>query len=393
VSEARTGLAGSRPVSPTAREVFRRLRFALALAAFILAVGAGAALLGPHAGPRYLDPNDPGPFGSRALAHILAQRGQQVVRVNSPQQAAHAEAADSTLVVTGPAFLDHSELGALGALPGDRVLVEPDAPALRALAPGVTSAGSAPVGAADPECSLAAAQLAGNADMGGVTLRPSAQPLPGAQECYPVSAGPSLIRYVTGRRTITVLGTGIPLTNNGLADRGNAALAVNLLAGRESIVWLTPGMPALAGAGGGQRTLAGLIPWAAYLVAIQLALAVVATAAWRARRLGPLVTEPLPVVVRAAETVEGHGRLYRSRRSRDRAADALRGAAIDRLVPRLGLAPGAVPATITAAVAARSGRAVVAVGAELFGPAPDTDAALVRLASNLDTLESEVRKT
>ena len=245
---------------------------------------------------------------------------------------------------------------------------------------------------ADPVCGLAAAQLAGDADMGGVELRASAA-VPGAQQCYPVQDAPSLIRYVTGGRTITVLGTGTPLTNGSLADRGNAALALNLLAARPAVVWLTPGTAVLGTAGGGQTSLNRLIPWAAYLVAIQLAFAVVATAIWRARRLGPLVTEPLPVVVRAAETVEGHGRLYRSRHSRGRAAEALRGAVIDRLVPRLGLAAGADPATIAAAVAARSGRDVAAVHAQLYGPAPDTDTALVQLAGNLDTLESEVRKT
>ncbi len=389
---ADTGPAGSQPISPTARQVFRRLRFALALAAFILAVGAGAALLGAHAGPGYLDPNDPGPFGSRALAQILAQQGRRVVRVDSPAQAARVAAADSTLVITGPAFLDRRELAALGALPGDRILVEPDAPALRALAPDVSMAGTIPVGVADPVCGLAAAQLAGDADMGGVELRASAA-VPGGQRCYPVQDAPSLIRYAAAGRTITVLGTGTPLTNGSLADRGNAALALNLLAARPTVVWLTPGTAVLGTAGSGQTSLNRLIPWAAYLVAIQLAFAVVATAIWRARRLGPLVTEPLPVVVRAAETVEGHGRLYRSRHSRGRAAEALRGAVIDRLVPRLGLAAGADPATIAAAVAARSGRDVAAVHAELYGPAPDTDTALVQLAGNLDTLESEVRKT
>ena len=121
---------------------------------------------------------------------------------------------------------------------------------------------------------------------------------------------------MTGGRTITVLGTGVPLTNSSLAERGNAALALNLLAARRTIVWLTPGTASLATAGNGKTTLAGLIPLPAYLIAIQLAVAVVAAAAWRARRLGPLVTEPLPVVVRASETVEGHGRLYQSRRSR-----------------------------------------------------------------------------
>jgi len=436
-----TSPAGSRPTSPTARDVLRRLRFALVLAALILATGAGAALLQAHTGPAYLDPNDPGPFGSRALAQILAQRGQHVVPVNSPAQAAHATHAaqathatnaaqatnatnaaqtahatnaaqaaqaahatsaaqatktaraapgDSTLVITGPAFLDGRELAALAGLPGDRVLVEPDAPELRALAPGVGGRGVVPVGVTEPVCGLAPARLAGNADMGGVALSVSA---PGAQQCYPGAKGPSLVRYVAGGRSITVLGTGVPLTNGSLADRGNAALALNLLAGRSTIVWLTPGPAALTATGAGRTSVRSLIPWGAYLVAIQLAVAVVAAAVWRARRLGPLVTEPLPVVVRAAETVEGHGRLYRSRHSRGRAAEALRSAAIGRLVPRLGLAPGVEPATIAAAVAAHSGRDVAAVAADLFGQAPGTDAALVELASNLDTLEREVRTT
>ena len=55
----------------------------------------------------------------------------------------------------------------------------------------------------------------------------------------------------------------------------------------------------------------------------QLWLVVVLVALWKGRRLGPLVAEQLPVVVRASETVEGRGRLYRSRRARDRAADGV----------------------------------------------------------------------
>ncbi len=66
------------------------------------------------------------------------------------------------------------------------------------------------------------------------------------------------------------------------------------------------------------------MPLAAWLVAIQLGVALLLAALWRARRLGPLVTERLPVVVRASETVEGHARLYRSRRARDRVAATLR---------------------------------------------------------------------
>jgi hypothetical protein len=122
---------------------------------------------------------------------------------------------------------------------------------------------------------------------------------------------------------------------------------------------------------------------------IQLAVAVVLAAAWRARRLGPLVAERLPVVVRASETVEGHGRLYQARRARDRAASELRQAARAR-ISRLS---GGSGETNAAAVAARTGDAPQDVTALLYGPAPRTDAQLVTLADDLDILERKVRQS
>ncbi len=84
-------------------------------------------------------------------------------------------------------------------------------------------------------------------------------------------------------------------------------------------------------------------PIAVTWIVLQLCLVVLLLALWKGRRMGPLVAEQLPVVVRASETVEGRGRLYRSRRARDRAADALRTATLQRLLPRLGLGPNAEP--------------------------------------------------
>ena len=56
-------------------------------------------------------------------------------------------------------------------------------------------------------------------------------------------------------------------------------------------------------------------------------------------------------MVRASETVEGRGRLYRSRRARDRAAAALRTATLQRLMPRLGLGLSAQAPAVVATVA------------------------------------------
>jgi hypothetical protein len=95
-------------------------------------------------------------------------------------------------------------------------------------------------------------------------------------------------------------------------------------------------------------------------------------------------------VVRAEETVEGHGRLYRSRRARDRTAAALRGAALARITTRIGLPQEASPEATCQELAGRTGRDVGGLRALLYGPAPGDDAALVTLATDLDSLEGQV---
>jgi len=123
---------------------------------------------------------------------------------------------------------------------------------------------------------------------------------------------------------------------------------------------------------------------------IQLAIAAVLIALWRARRLGPLISERLPVVVRASETVEGHAALYQSRRARDRATAALREDLLARMLPRLGLVRDAPQDAVAGAVAARSRRGQQDIARILYGPAPGTDTELLGLARSLDELEREV---
>lgn len=149
----------------------------------------------------------------------------------------------------------------------------------------------------------------------------------------------------------------------------------------------------MATAPAGPRTFTSLLPLAVYLVVIQLAITVVLAAAWRARRLGPLVAEPLPVVVRAAETTEGHGRLYQSRHARAQAADALRSALLSRLVRAVGLPRGAGQEAVVAALAQRTRSGQPEVARLLYGPAPTSDEALLIMALDLDKLEKEVGAT
>jgi hypothetical protein len=101
----------------------------------------------------------------------------------------------------------------------------------------------------------------------------------------------------------------------------------------------------------------------------------------------------MPVVVRASETVEGRGRLYRSRRARDRAATALRTATLQRTLPRLGLSNNAEPPAIVSAVAQRSGAHAPTLAHILFGPPPVNDDDLVNLARELDNIERQVAQS
>ena len=382
-----------------------RVRAPLAVLAFVVLGVIAIVLLAPAAKSNtYLDPAGADLTGTKALVAVLGERGFRVTSVYSPADALAAIGTSpqgppgppgarpaATLVITRPDLLTEAQRAQLGRGDADLFLVGPGAASLATLAPAITVANlNAPFGApADPRCDIAGARLTGSANTGEITYHG-----PGyATGCYPVDGNPSVVRYVRAGRTITILGTGLPLSNGWLGAEGNAALALNLLNAHRDIVWLTPepkiAMPPPAGASkhGGPS----LIPGAAWLVVLQLCVALVLTAAWRARRFGQLISEQLPIVVRASETVEGHARLYQSRRARDRAAKALRDDMLGRIQPALGLVAGAPADAVADGIASRSRRGKPEILAIVYGPAPATDADLVRLAGDLDELEREVR--
>ena len=376
--------------APAAR--WREWRTPVAISLIVLLAGVVIALLQPSPSVvGYLSPEDTTPLGTHALADILAARGHHVDTVTTVRAAIGAATAGSTLVITHPYLLTARQLRELRRTGASVVVAEPDQDTLRTLAPQVTLSGGGQVVPLAPSCALRAAVLAGPVDLGGPGLHVA--PAASVTQCYPVGGLPTLVQIRSGRHLVTLLSSGILLSNGYLAHQGNAALAINLLSARGPVVWLVPqATVAASGATSGSRPFVDQVPLAAWLVAIQLGLALLLAAAWRARRLGPLITEQLPVVVRASETVEGHARLYRSRRARDRVAATLRQAAVARLAPAIGLPTAADPAAVTAALAARSTRDQAEIDALLYGPPPGSDAELVTLASDLDALEGEVRR-
>jgi len=359
--------------------VLRRNRAAIAIGAALLLVLTVLAVMTTSGSGGGLDPDSYEPEGAHALAVLLEDSGVEIERTGDVPATAAAAAAGATVFVPLPFLLGPEELQELSVLPGDLVVTAAGPEVVEDLG-AETDVAEADQEVRPPGCSYDVARNAGEALTGGVRYEPSGV---GTTSCY----GGTLV--VLPSSELVLLADPAPLTNEHLDEDGNAALALGLLGSRDRVAWL---MPDPERAALGQRPLRSpddVLPDWVPAARTQLLLTFVVLALWRGRRLGRVVPEPLPVVVRASETVEGHGRLYHSAGARGTAADALRSAARRTLTRLVHGGPTTDPETLTALAAQRSGREPVAVRELLYGPPPSDDAGLVRLADRLDALTSD----
>jgi Domain of unknown function (DUF4350) len=359
---------------------------ALALAVIAVLALVSAWLTAPRPGGR-MDPESTSPDGAHALVALLRDRGVDVVVAHTVAEAAQSARADALLLIAQTDFMaDDDLLHQLAGAPGDRLIIAPTSRTRAVLAPDIRRAPTANFGGT-PDCDLREANRAGAVDLGPTDAFQAVNDNTAVTRCY----SGALVRYRDGGRTITVVGSADFMTNSTLLHEGNAALAMNLAGERPRLVWYAP--QHAEGENSASASIFDLVPKQVDWIIWQLWLVVALLALWKVRRVGPLVAEDLPVVVRASETVEGRGRLYRSRRARDRAAEALRTATLQRLSPRLGLGVNAQPPAIIAAIMQRSSDQLSdpqALQHNLFGPPPATDDDLVHLANALDNIERQV---
>ena len=377
----------SASTDPGAGQVWQAVKGPLTVLVVVLLAGLVVALAaGGPAGGR-LDPRSPAPSGSRALAQVLGDQGVQVERVTTSAAMAATTGPDDTVLVVDPDLLADSQVEAVRATGADLVVVGATAPG-RYL-PGVSAEPAEP-GVRAPGCDLPVAQRAGAVDAGGIAYNTDDTKLRVPSLCYAGDGRPSLVQVTVDGNLVTLLGPSSPLTNSRLDDEGDAALALGLLGGHDRLVWYLPtaaDVPPEA-----QKSFYELVPDGVWWGLLQLGVAVLLLALWRARRLGAVVVEPLPVAVRAAETEEGRARLYRRNHARGQASESLRAGVRSRLGGVLGLPRRADPQALVTAVAARSSWSGADITALLYGAAPADDAALVQLADRLDALEKEVRR-
>ncbi|MBW8801360.1 MAG: DUF4350 domain-containing protein [Streptomyces sp.] len=385
--------------APTTRQVWTRTRGIVLAVVLVLAGAVAIAVI--RSGDRHgdLDPRSADPYGSRAVAELLADRGVDTRVVTTLGEARAATGPGTTLLVAVPDLLtphQQSLLRKSTARSGGRtILVAAGSTSVERLAPGVTADPANSLRSTlDPHCTLAAARRAGSADTGGIRYTTTHLD---SDSCYPSQRLATLLRIpaASGNGDTVVLGAPDILLNDRLDKQGNASLALQLLGSRPHLVWYLPSLSDATATGtGDQKSLFDLLPSGWLWGTLQLFIAAALAAFWRARRLGPLVPEKLPVAIRASETVEGRGRLYRKASARDRAAAALRSTARTRLAPLVGVpvSQAHAPEALLPALSAHLHGNGQTLHALLFGPPPGDDAALVSLTDQLDALEREVRR-
>lgn len=180
------------------------------------------------------------------------------------------------------------------------------------------------------------------------------------------------------------------LTNAGLYQNGTATLALWSLGRADSVIWFQPDFQ-LDPDSDGQLSPVQLPDWAR----MGIVWAVIATGIWllyRARRTGPIIIEPLPAEVPAAETTVGRGRMYAKAKHHRHALTMLQQASRARLARLLQLGAQASPDAVLAETAKQLGRPLAELRQLYDPPAGDISAQqFVTWANQLHDLEHQVR--
>jgi hypothetical protein len=381
-------------LTPAPRQVLRRSLFWIGAAIVLLVVAFISLGAVGSAAPR--DPlasDSPTPVGAGAVAEVLRQQGVTVIAASNLGEARAAvddPAATTVLIYDPQAILTTSQVTQAADLSDRVVLIDPDFPALDRLAPSVAQAGVVDE-VLDADCDVATLQRVSTVSGGGEGYRLLEED-PTVTGC--LGSGDGVVSLVEIDRgadgTLTIVGTTDALSNQFVIDEDNAAYALTLLGAEPTLVWYIPTFEDLP-AGEGESISDLSPPWVLPL-AWTVGLVALVAALWRGRRLGPLVFENLPVIVRSSETMLGRARLYEKSTARLRALDALRVGTVQRLATVCGLPRTATVDEVIAAVAAVTGRGGPDIRDLLLDREPATDRELVSLSDDLLTLEAEVTR-
>ncbi|WP_114905467.1 DUF4350 domain-containing protein [Ornithinimicrobium murale] len=368
----------------------------------VLVLAVAAAVLGGMRTTNELpfDPDNPEDNGMQALARVLERQGVEVtVARGLPQLLGTPVSPDSTVLVAGTALVGEDagqQLSRYAEGAGRLVVLSPESNTGEVLDLPVEGGSYAQVGSAAPGCEAGLLhwrdgdQVSGANRLVEVTgddrsVVPCFPPTPG-YHAGGAQAGFVVELPAAGDRPDTVVaGIATSLTNEHITDDANAAAGLRLLGAHPHLVWY---VPAVSDAGDtAPQSLIDVLPEAFLPSVVLLVLALLATMLWRGRRLGPVVTEPLPALIRSVETTRSRSQLYRRAQDRERALAVLQLGARRRLAARVGLTRHAPPHLVVQAVAEATGRHTDELHRLLVEATAPDDETLVRIAREVRSLE------
>lgn len=333
-----------------------------------------------------LDPESADESGALALAELLRDQGVEITIARSRTAATAALDAESTLVMADPFALSDQAVTDLVA-PADRTVILSSATRLLRI-----------LGLGQNAPALSDADLRAQCDLPEFdnvgTVHPDRffTPAAGVTGCYSDDDGAAAVLVDdSGARRVALLEGSALLSNEHLAENGNAALGLALLGQGDDVVWYVPSFEDSDIEAQSTDTLATLTPpWVTPAILLLLLAGIVAGIS-RGQRFGPLVAETLPVTVRASETMHGRARLTAKTADAAHAAAALREGSLRRLAARLGLTARSTPSEIADAASDRLRIPRGSLHQLLAGPLPGTDPELIDTARRLAELEAAVQ--
>jgi hypothetical protein len=368
---------------------FRRHVAWIIIGAIVVVLGVLTLAQSPaNADKAPLSARNPAPDGAMAVAEILRRHGVTVTESDSFATTTSLLAGKPRVTVflyDRNGYHDSAQLHSLVQSAARVVVVAPGLRTLTGLSSEIHNAGVVPDGTSTLEAGciqpdpLAAADVSGK----GAFLYTGAD-----VTCYRPSSNDGGMYAASADGRLVVLGSTALLSNDLLQEEGNAALALRTLGPTPDLVWYLPGLGDVPN-DGRPPTLNELAPpWVGFL-GLWLAVVALLAVLWRGRRLGPLVFEPLPVVVKAVETAEGRARLYQDSRAVSQAADNLRAGTLTRLAKHFRLGPEAGADAVLDAVSRKTNRPAQELRMLLLDHRPRTESELVQWAQSIEKLEQE----
>lgn len=364
------------------RSVLGWLALAVAVIVFVFVIAALSFSAPDSRGA--LDPESAKDSGTLALAEVLRDQGIEISVTRTRTDATAAIDAGTTLVMSDPYTLSDEAVRELVGPSERTVFLSSSSRLLRLFDLGENAAppasGALPAGCAAPEL----------ADVGSVQPDRFFSPADGVTGCFGDDATAGLLLSDRdGVRTALLEGASL-LSNEHLAENGNAALGLALLGQTERVIWYVPSFADTDIEAQSADSLATLTPeWVTPVILLLLLTGIVAGIA-RGQRFGPLVTETLPVTVRASETMHGRARLTAKAGDSAHAAAALREGSLRRLGARLGLSARSTAEEVADAASDRLRIPRGSLYPLLAGPLPQNDSELTDNARRLAELETAV---